>query len=305
MGANEIYEQALQHYSSDSGFRYESEHLAKYPSELIYCYEHDIPFNHFQDWAKLQDLLYEKTSYDDYLTIAAAFSKINLQEVDSNDLNTVGEMRYVLRRWHEADQVLPPPVPSFAERMRSRLNRLLGRKETMPIVEQESPYSHSYPTQQYSKFNPEYLKAKRHFSKDFEYDIDKYYSNHRDELVYCYKHGESFVSFEIWCQYQDVLGEKISFEEADILHAGTRHSIFTIDPQKDIGYVYELHHYVDLIRNNAAKEKTVENPTQDRSSQNTPQKKAPIDNIIQNASERAGKSQSDPHVKTRTSEPER
>lgn len=63
--------------------------------------------------------------------------------------------------------------------------------------------------------------AAAEFGRNFDeassfYNVHLYgtrYENHAAELVYCYQNNKSIEEFDEWVAYQDVLGEKISFDE--------------------------------------------------------------------------------------------
>ena len=281
MNMNELYNQALEHYQTDPLFQYETEHLLKYPNELIYCYENNMILDKFQDWANLQDLLYEKISFDDYEIVHAAFPKINLMSVDSNDFNTIGEIRHFLDQWHESEHT---PSTSFFSRMKSMFQRFIARNGLTDAEVQPSSSMDHLP-QQVSASDPQYLAAKAYFSK-YKDDIEQHHAHHTDELVFCHQHDKSYLSFEYWSTLQDLLDEKITFDESEMLSLGlSSFDLFGMNKEKDAGHIYELKHYLKLYREQEAKEKAAEPP-----------KKPPLTAQIQSASARAAASHSMSHT---------
>ena len=52
----------------------------------------------------------------------------------------------------------------------------------------------------------------------YDYDVDsslndEYIQKHADEYIYGFKNGVDEIDLDFWIQYEDLLGEKISFDE--------------------------------------------------------------------------------------------
>lgn len=43
--------------------------------------------------------------------------------------------------------------------------------------------------------------------------FDEVVRKHADEYIYCYEHGKDLVDLDFWCDYQDLLGDKITYDE--------------------------------------------------------------------------------------------
>ncbi|MEE1503108.1 MAG: hypothetical protein UGF89_02540, partial [Acutalibacteraceae bacterium] len=64
--------------------------------------------------------------------------------------------------------------------------------------------------------DPEVLfaKAVSYYSSDVATDIlNEYVKSHADEYVYGYLHCKDLIDIDFWCRYEDLLGEKISWDE--------------------------------------------------------------------------------------------
>jgi len=281
---NEIYEKALQHFSTEPSFKYERDHVLKYPAELIYCYENNLTFNHFENWAQLQDLLYEKVSYDEYYTVATAFSSPRLAEIDSNDFNTIGEIRSFLDLWRESEK----KPPSLWSRIKSAVSRLFGIDDSQTVSLEKGSRAQAPAAGKSVQGDPDYQKAKEYYNKETYLNIDEHYSDHAAELIYCHQHNRSFNDFQRWCQYQDLLGDKLSYEHYSLLDAGTNINILSVS-HNDKGFIYETRHYLDLLRKQDAKE----------SVQNEGPKKPPLSAQIKTAESKAAQQQVTPNVRAK------
>ena len=43
--------------------------------------------------------------------------------------------------------------------------------------------------------------------------FDEVVRKHADEYIYCYEHGKDLIDLDFWCDYQDLLGDKITYDE--------------------------------------------------------------------------------------------
>ena len=59
-----------------------------------------------------------------------------------------------------------------------------------------------------------YEKAISYYSQQMEVDIENdHVRKHASELVFCYKNGKGLLDFDFWTQYEELLGEQMSFPE--------------------------------------------------------------------------------------------
>lgn len=59
-----------------------------------------------------------------------------------------------------------------------------------------------------------YEEAVKHYSVEFGVNVENdFVKAHAEELVYCYENQKGLVDFDFWTQYEELLDEKISFEE--------------------------------------------------------------------------------------------
>lgn len=57
-------------------------------------------------------------------------------------------------------------------------------------------------------------KAVAYYSEAASVDINnEFVQKHRDEYIYCYENGKDLIDLDFWCDYQELLGEKITYEE--------------------------------------------------------------------------------------------
>lgn len=69
-------------------------------------------------------------------------------------------------------------------------------------------------------FKPDYEteslfeKAVAHYSEEAGIDIkNEFVQKHADEYVYCYLHNKDLIDLDFWCDYQELLDEKITYDE--------------------------------------------------------------------------------------------
>ena len=178
--------------------------------------------------------------------------------------------------------------------MKAGVSRFFGRDDSQADFSERTAQTQVSLAEKHISVNEDYKKAIEHYSKETYLDIDKYYSDHASELVYCHQHNCSFIDFQKWCQYQDLLGDKLSYEHHSLLDAGTNINILSVEPS-DKGFIYETRHYLDLLRKQDAKEKVQED---------TPRKPS-LSDQIKSASSRSAESHSSQQVRTKPIDIER
>lgn len=60
-------------------------------------------------------------------------------------------------------------------------------------------------------FNQRYQEALKYFNADAGYDIGEVVT--KDKFVYCYENEKDIIDFDFWVQYEELLGEAISYNE--------------------------------------------------------------------------------------------
>ena len=59
-----------------------------------------------------------------------------------------------------------------------------------------------------------FLKAVAHYSHDAGVDItNEFVQKHADEYIYCYENDKDLIDLDFWCDYQELLDEKIIYDE--------------------------------------------------------------------------------------------
>lgn len=63
-------------------------------------------------------------------------------------------------------------------------------------------------------FTEKFKEAVAHYSEETKTDIENdYVKQHADEYIFCYEHGKDLIDLDFWCDYQDLLDEKITYDE--------------------------------------------------------------------------------------------
>lgn len=89
----------------------------------------------------------------------------------------------------------------------------------------------------------QYRDAIDYFNEEMCMDIeDDYIREHAEELVLCYSKNKSIVDFDAWTCFEDLLDERISFEEYSFLKEAFKKDILEVyaSDVEDVSFIKRL-----------------------------------------------------------------
>ena len=79
-----------------------------------------------------------------------------------------------------------------------------------------------------------YSAAIQYFNDEIGLDIENdYVKEHTEELIFCYSHNKSVIDFDVWTHYEDLLRERLSFDEFCFINKSFDGDILEIEEKND------------------------------------------------------------------------
>lgn len=91
--------------------------------------------------------------------------------------------------------------------------------------------------------NMMYNDAIDYFNDEMCMDIeDDYIRDHAEELILCYSKNRSIVDFDAWTCFEDLVGERISFEEYSFLNEAFNRDVLEVyaEDEEDVFFIKRL-----------------------------------------------------------------